>query len=423
MSGSQLSGMCVLAVMLMQAESIASVSPEDSTLSGSPASLSDTSAVYGTPSQRAADALFSSVGATFAEAPVVMTATKVRTQSGGREQEMEVLSIFGPNGEALVEGPSSAILAREGRLNIVLHDVWDRYLSVPVGKRIADGVEAALGDRMLAGFEVMMRDGDPPGLWLDALMMRSIGSPKVISIERRDGNSDTSIVRIELSGRFGKGWIDIDSGRRVILGCHSEMLVPMEDGREPFAMTMDMTTEVVFADAILHPLELDMGIRTPVSHRNQLDPVLRNALAVGDVHPPLKGILKNGDDIDLASMRGEYVVLCFWSTWADASRGGVELLERLSASVADHPDIHCLAVNVWERGDDPAAQHAQALAAWAAAGFALPMVHVGDDSTRVQWGITTLPYLVTIAPDGRILDLQVGWDDSWLDRVRNLIRP
>jgi peroxiredoxin len=365
----------------------------------------------------AADGLLRQAMETFRSAPVVQTETTVHTRVGETDRSLTVSSLFGPDGSALIEAPESTLRSRDGTLTIVLQDVWDRYLQIPVGLSLADGVEAAMGDRALAGFEVMMRDGDPPESWLEVLLMRTIGKPTIVGLDRVEGADGLMIDRVLLAGRFGTGWVDLDGTRRVILGAHADMRIVPEEDLEPFELTMNLETNTRFLEALPKPLAIDTGIRTPVSHRHDLDPVLRNRLSVGQKAPALKLRQLGGGEVDLAELKGENVILCFWSSWADASKRGVQQLAELQERLAGLENVHCYAVNIMERTSDPAEREALVRFVWEKAGFDVPTLLTPDDQLRTAWGLATVPYSVVIGPDGMIRDIQVGWAGDWVKRA------
>ncbi len=369
----------------------------------------------------AADGLLRHAATVFSEAPVVQCRTTVQSRVGENERTLVVESIFGPNGTALITSPQSTLLSQDGKLSIVLQDVWDRYLETPVGRSLADGIENAMGDRALAGFEVMMRDGDPPEAWLEVLLMRSIGVPKIIGLERITASSGLEIDRIHLAGRFGRGWVDLDSARSVILGAQARMRVIPEEGLEPFELDLIMKTDTVFLEELPFALDIDPGIRTPVPHRHDLDPVLRNRMSIGQQAPPLKLQQLGGGEVDLAKLRGSHVILCFWTSWADASKRGIDQLEQISEHLAGLEDVHCYGVNIMERTDDPSERAALIKFVWDKAGVKVPTLVTPDDQLRTAWGVTTVPYSVLIGPDGSVLDIQTGWEADWPKRAQSQV--
>ena len=369
----------------------------------------------------AADGLLRQATDVFHSAPVVQCQTTVHTRVGDVDRSIVVDSIFGPDGAGLIRSPQSVVLSRDGVLSIVLQDVWDRYLQIPVGESLADGIEVAMGDRAVAGFEVMMRDGDPPDEWLEVLLMRTIGKPTIVGLDRIDGVGGLKIDRIRLAGRFGSGWVDLDAVQHIILGAHADMSVTPEQGLEPFELEMNLETNTRFLSELPQPLEIDPGIRTPVSHRHDLDPVLRNRLKIGQQAPALKLPQLGGGEVDLASLKGSYVVLCFWTSWADVSKRGIDQLEDLSERLAGLEGVHCYGVNVMERTADPAERMALVKFVWEKAGVRVPTLVALDDQAQTAWGMTTVPYGVLIAPDGSVVDIQSGWAADWPKRVEGRV--
>ena len=112
--------------------------------------------------QQAAIEVLESMGRAVAEAPALRCATKVHVQSPGRDQEIVVQSRFGPDGACEVRSDTSRVVCVSGVLNMVDENIHDRYIQIPVGERVSDGIAQVFGDREMAGFEMLMRDGYGP---------------------------------------------------------------------------------------------------------------------------------------------------------------------------------------------------------------------------------------------------------------------
>jgi len=303
-------------------------------------------------------------------------------------------------------------------------------------------VGAVMGDEALAGFEAMMREGRPPEDWMESALMRTIGKPVVTGVTTVEGEGGDTRTRVLLQGAYGTGWIDlkadthpnadlkadthpnaVDTHR--IAGCHAHMVVVPDENLEPFEMVMDLTTEVEFLEVLPEGLRFEPGIRTPVSTRQDLDPVLRNRIQVGQKAPALVAVSPDGDPWRLSDQAGRPVVLCFWTSWANASRGGVDQLEALHRALQSDDeavDAVCVAVDVLEQEPELAARRQTAGGMWKRAGLTVPLVVAPDETIQTKWAVTGVPYLILVGPDGMVLDAEVGVSEAWVKRTLRTLK-
>ncbi len=375
--------------------------------------------------QAAAKLLLKQAAEAFRAAPAVVTKTTVVNTTPQSQAEISVESMFGPEGLARIEAPDSIVDVRGGVMRLVFFDIFDRYIEVPVGSSMVDGVEAVVGDRAMAGFEAMLREGLPPEEWLEVIMMRSIGKPAITGLETLETPDGHPLNRILVAGGHGTGWIDYRPDLKQIVGTHAEMMVVVNEDLEPFELSMHMTTDIQFLDALPDVPDFDPGIRTPVATRRELDPVARNRRSIGDQAPLTKIYDTDGQPFDLATTRGRYVLLGFWTSWAPVSRQGIDQLESIHRHVLDPANglsVDCYAVNVMERIPDDAPRRAQAKRFWSQVGLTVPNLVESGQEAMTAWGVTTVPYMVLIGPDGVIIDQQVGVDQAWPKRVLSRLR-
>ncbi|MGH2635132.1 MAG: TlpA family protein disulfide reductase [Actinomycetota bacterium] len=117
-----------------------------------------------------------------------------------------------------------------------------------------------------------------------------------------------------------------------------------------------------------------------------------------------------GGEIDLASLRGQVVVVNFWASWCLACR-------------EEHPDL----LAAWERyrergvvlvGVDFEDTEAAALAYAKEMGGDWPLVTDPDSRTAIAYGVFGVPETFVIGPDGTITAKKVGAVTyGWLTRA------
>ena len=66
----------------------------------------------------------------FQKAPAITSVAKIVVKSGTSTKELVVNSKFGPDGQVFVETPDSLFIAKDGILNVVNQEIYDRYLRV-----------------------------------------------------------------------------------------------------------------------------------------------------------------------------------------------------------------------------------------------------------------------------------------------------
>ncbi|MEZ4650760.1 MAG: redoxin family protein [Candidatus Eisenbacteria bacterium] len=121
--------------------------------------------------------------------------------------------------------------------------------------------------------------------------------------------------------------------------------------------------------------------------------------------------LLGGGTLDLASKKGKVVVLDFWATWCGPCRRALPVVQKLYERKID--DVEVYAVNVFERDGGK-----QVEGFWKAGGYPMP-VALGTQDWATSFGVSSIPTLFLIGPDGQIryrhqgfspyLDQELAW--------------
>ena len=122
-----------------------------------------------------------------------------------------------------------------------------------------------------------------------------------------------------------------------------------------------------------------------------------SALALSDI---------DGRVHDLASHRGNVVLINFWATWCEPCRLEMPSIQRLRGKLAGKPFL-VFAVNV----DEPEARVRQFVKT---TGFDLPVLLDPNKNVTRSWGVRVLPVTFLVGKDGRIRYRLVG-DLDWSD--------
>jgi thiol-disulfide isomerase/thioredoxin len=118
--------------------------------------------------------------------------------------------------------------------------------------------------------------------------------------------------------------------------------------------------------------------------------------------PPLKLKAMHDELVDLATLRGQVVVVNFWATWCRPCRREMPSLERLYQTVGDK-GVKVLAVDV---GEDPETVSPFLESMDPRPGF--PILFDTDSTAVTAWRIKGMPSTFVVDPEGRIVYMAVG---------------
>jgi uncharacterized RDD family membrane protein YckC/peroxiredoxin len=137
----------------------------------------------------------------------------------------------------------------------------------------------------------------------------------------------------------------------------------------------------------------------------------------GAVALPLNASLTTleGQTLQLASLRGKYVVLVFWASWSEPSKNTLAALQKVRADFPAEPGVQFMATSV-----DDDAESLRRTAASAGEGFTWARLSTAERASVTEaFDITALPAVLLLGPDGRIYarDLSVERLTTTLRRV------
>ncbi len=130
-------------------------------------------------------------------------------------------------------------------------------------------------------------------------------------------------------------------------------------------------------------------------------PAGSGAVMEGKDAPDIEGaIVANGSGaFSLAAQRGKPVLLDFWATWCPPCRAEAPVVSR----AADRYKDRAIVIGV-DTSDAPGKAAAQA----PGIGITFPVVYDDDDRIAHAYGVSTLPTLVLVSRDGKILATRTG---------------
>src|SRR5262249_32574459 len=136
--------------------------------------------------------------------------------------------------------------------------------------------------------------------------------------------------------------------------------------------------------------------------------------AAGDEAPAFALKDPAGKEVTLASLKGRVVLLDFWATWCGPCKAAMPSIQKLHEKYKGK-SVTVLGVNTWERGGpDLAAKYMEK------SGYTYGLVVKGDDLAKT-YGISGIPTIVLIGPDGKILHIAVGFAEGEEEHLAKLI--
>jgi thiol-disulfide isomerase/thioredoxin len=133
-------------------------------------------------------------------------------------------------------------------------------------------------------------------------------------------------------------------------------------------------------------------------------------LKAGDVPPDRLGTVK------LSDYRGRVVVVTFWASWCPPCRKELPILAGIQAQVTTDR-LQVLAVN-WGENYDRFQQIVRVLKPVLKDA---PIKLISDENQRYgnQYGVHSIPHMVIIGPDGRIVAVHLGYGEDEVPVVVN----
>jgi thiol-disulfide isomerase/thioredoxin len=130
----------------------------------------------------------------------------------------------------------------------------------------------------------------------------------------------------------------------------------------------------------------------------------------GDVPPPVLGLTPDGDKVSVPDYAGKAVIVTFWATWCPYCIKELPILENVQ-NRAGKDRIAVIAVNTESR------EVFKRAARLMNASMHLTLVHDVDGDAQKAYGVNTLPHMVIIGRDGRILRVWHGYAEDRLGAI------
>jgi cytochrome c biogenesis protein CcmG/thiol:disulfide interchange protein DsbE len=120
----------------------------------------------------------------------------------------------------------------------------------------------------------------------------------------------------------------------------------------------------------------------------------------------------DGTTVSLKDFRGKVVVLDFWATWCGPCRMAMPGMQKLHDKYKGRPVV-VYGVNCWERGGSP-------MEFIKRSGHTYPQL-LNADSVAAAYGVSSIPTLIVIDPEGKIIHRSTGFDPAMETRLSGII--
>ncbi len=141
-------------------------------------------------------------------------------------------------------------------------------------------------------------------------------------------------------------------------------------------------------------------------------------VAVGDPAPDFSLSSGDGTTVTLASLKGRVVLLDFWATWCGPCKMAMPGVQKIHEKYAGKK-VSVFGVDTWERGSSEQ-KIEKPKKYMAEKKYTYGLLFSGDDLAK-QIGISGIPTFLVIGPDGKILHIGSGFDESGDEKLAAII--
>lgn len=355
----------------------------------------------------------------YAEAPALRDAVVI--EAGGQVVRMDVA--FDGDRAVLFKVPGLTVTALDGSLMVERDDVDDKYLHTPYREGFTASMASLFGPNMNLPVHFLMREQADHSGAVDAYVHRmSLGMFRGPILETAETVQVDGVKRhvLRFTGTIGRMEVAIDAATLLMHSVTVLMPSPAGEAGEPIRATIRFSPTIT--DTLEPPIQFNPAGRKAVSSVAELVPKQIEPVAAGDMAPAFTLATLQGERVSLEKLKGSVVVLDFWATWCGPCRASLPMLEEFAIWAKDsgHP-IKVYAVNVWERVAGK--QRLDAVADyWRGAGYTVPVLLDEHGMVIKSYGFTSIPSLVVIDTDGRVVRAHRGMARNMGDLLKSDVK-
>ncbi len=372
------------------------------------AQTSQSPVIQVTLSKDPAVALVQQVARAYQQAPVIADDFEITMKSRGRERTDAGVVRLGPGTDARVTMEGYEITALDGQFTIEHVDRPDKYLQVPLVGNLLQSFASVAGGNGLPVPQAALRYGKTTDDYVAAF-----------GLAKGQGLTITGVGTVERDGKTYER-LTLSNGQGVDV-------TALIDPETKFIDTIDLKARgqeftVRMATRRLNRLPESLAVNT--ADRRQVETIqnLMN-LSKGDDAPDFTLETLDGTRVSLADHRGSLVVVDFWATWCGPCKMGLPRLQEFATwAKKEGFAVTVLPVDMGERQRTRDAKKAAVARFWKTGGYTMQTLMDYDDTTARAFQVGSIPHMVVVDPQGKIIKVEIGFNRNAVDLLKELTR-
>lgn len=350
----------------------------------------------------------------YRSAPAITEDIIIKVESPMGPQETKIQSTWGPNDSYMISVDEGAMLLTSNGSNVYmeLKDSPAKYREIEADSKepFKSFMEITSGGGLpdpAAGFRLEKSERKPEELAM-MLSMAAFANPKVGGFRVTNG-----IPQVLLVDQQGSSEISFDPKTSLI----TKAMMSLAPPGAPPGMTLQINFHFnpKLLEKLPKPITFDPGDRTRVSSIEELGP---QPVKVGEPAPTFTLASLDGEEVSLADLKGQVVVLDFWATWCGPCKRGLPELQKVADWIVEQKmPVKVYAIDVWENG--PVDKKTELVKKfWTDQKFTFPTLLDLDDSVVAKYGLSGIPATFVIGRDGKILQYHEGFDPGMTEKLK-----
>ncbi len=362
------------------------------------------------------EAFLKEVQAAYKKAPAILETITISVKTPMGDQNQKMSSMWGPKNTFIVNMDDGAnVITSDGAfMYLEVADDKKKFVKTPVGEA---GVMESLmmmtsGQGVpdpVSGFRLEKMSSDGSGL-AKMLSMGTMPNPKIMGF-RSDAKSGKMMMMLADEG--ATSIVVFDGKTKLITG--NRLAITPPNAPPGLVVDVDFVIDVKVLEKLPTAIAFDAGERTAVDSFDALGP---QPIAVGDMAPGFNLETPSGEKVELASLKGEIVVLDFWATWCGPCKRGLPELQKVVNWIAENDlPVKVYGVDVWEQGSTEE-KMAMVKKFWTDQKFTFPTLLDFSDSVVAEYGLTGIPGTFIIGRDGKVVKFHAGFDPGMAENLK-----
>ncbi len=353
-------------------------------------------------------ALVQEVARAYQEAPTLVDDFRI-TMKGFRGERTDYSTVrLGPGTNAQVVMEGYEITATGGQFNVQHVDRPNKYLQQPLDGNLLESFAGLTGGNTLPVPQCILRYGTTMEQYLQAFGLSRA--------------SDLAVTGVSTVDRDGKRF------EQLMLGSpHGVTVKALIDPKTKLIAAIEISAPGVEISATMTPKRLDRlpeALMVSTVDRRKVDTLQELMMLIaGDEAPDFTLETLDGAEVSLAAHRGTVVVIDFWATWCGPCRLGLPKLQEFAIWAQNEGlSVTVLPVNMGERHPTREAKKTAVARFWKSQGFTTPTLIDYDDTAARAFQVGSIPHTVIVDPQGRIIDVEIGFNRNAVDHYKKLTR-